>query len=269
MSNSGYIIKKVCKNYEVNNEQHMVLNNISLNISTEDITVILGESGRGKTTFLRIIAGLENVTSGEISYIKDNKEFKPKVGMVFQESRLMDWLNVSENITFHNVSNRSKKNNKNAIYRLLSKLRFKKNNSVSEIDVDKYLSMMKLEKFKNSYPGELSGGMAQRVSIARALSFDPDMLLMDEPFSALDYFTRKDMQNEVIRIHESTNKGVIFVTHDIDEALKIADKIIVFTLEREFKEFKINDTYNRDLTSNYYVSLKKEILHTLKSNIKD
>lgn len=269
MSNSGYIIKKVCKNYEVNNEQHMVLNNISLNISTEDITVILGESGCGKTTFLRLIAGLENVTSGEISYIKDNKEFKPKVGMVFQESRLMDWLNVSENITFHNVSNRSKKNNKNAIYRLLSKLRFKKNNSVSEIDVDKYLSMMKLEKFKNSYPGELSGGMAQRVSIARALSFDPDMLLMDEPFSALDYFTRKDMQNEVIRIHESTNKGVIFVTHDIDEALKIADKIIVFTLEREFKEFKINDTYNRDLTSNYYVSLKKEILHTLKSNIKD
>lgn len=269
MSNSGYIIKKVCKNYEVNNEQHMVLNNISLNISTEDITVILGESGCGKTTFLRIIAGLENVTSGEISYIKDNKEFKPKVGMVFQESRLMDWLNVSENITFHNVSNRSKKNNKNAIYRLLSKLIFKKNNSVSEIDVDKYLSMMKLEKFKNSYPGELSGGMAQRVSIARALSFDPDMLLMDEPFSALDYFTRKDMQNEVIRIHESTNKGVIFVTHDIDEALKIADKIIVFTLEREFKEFKINDTYNRDLTSNYYVSLKKEILHTLKSNIKD
>ncbi|CAI3200680.1 ABC transporter ATP-binding protein [Clostridium neonatale] len=269
MSNSGYIIKKVCKNYEVNNEQHMVLNNISLNISTEDITVILGESGCGKTTFLRIIAGLENVTSGEISYIKDNKEFKPKVGMVFQESRLMDWLNVSENITFHNVSNRSKKNNKNAIYRLLSKLRFKKNNSVSEIDVDKYLSMMKLEKFKNSYPGELSGGMAQRVSIARALSFDPDMLLMDEPFSALDYFTRKDMQNEVIRIHESTNKGVIFVTHDIDEALKIADKIIVFTLEREFKEYKINDTYNRDLTSNYYVSLKKEILHTLKSNIKD
>ena len=231
MSNSGYIIKKVCKNYEVNNEQHMVLNNISLNISTEDITVILGESGCGKTTFLRIIAGLENVTSGEISYIKDNKEFKPKVGMVFQESRLMDWLDVSENITFHNVSNRSKKNNKNAIYRLLSKLRFKKNNSVSEIDVDKYLSMMKLEKFKNSYPGELSGGMAQRVSIARALSFDPDMLLMDEPFSALDYFTRKDMQNEVIRIHESTNKGVIFVTHDIDEALKIADKIIVFTLE--------------------------------------
>ena len=269
MSNSGYIIKKVCKNYEVNNEQHMVLNNISLNISTEDITVILGESGCGKTTFLRIIAGLENVTSGEISYIKDNKEFKPKVGMVFQESRLMDWLNVSENITFHNVSNRSKKNNKNAIYRLLSKLRFKKNNSVSEIDVDKYLSMMKLEKFKNSYPGELSGGMAQRVSIARALSFDPDMLLMDEPFSALDYFTRKDMQNELIRIHESTNKGVIFVTHDIDEALKIADKIIVFTLEREFKEFKINDTYNRDLTSNYDVSLKKEILHTLKSNIKD
>lgn len=269
MNNSGYIIKNVCKTYEVNSEQHMVLNNISLNISTEDITVIVGESGCGKTTFLRIIAGLEDVTSGEIKFIKDNKEFKPKVGMVFQESRLMDWLNVSENITFHNVSKKSKENNKNLIDGILSQLRFKVNTSSDEIDVDKYLSMMKLEKFKNSYPSELSGGMAQRVSIARALSFNPDMLLMDEPFSALDYFTRKDMQNEVIRIHETTNKGVIFVTHDIDEALKIADKIIVFTLEREFKEFKINDNYNRDLDSDYYTSLKKEILKTLKSNIKD
>lgn len=268
MINSGYIIKNVCKTYDVNNEQHMVLNNISLDISTKDITVILGESGCGKTTFLRIIAGLENVTSGEISFIKNNKKFKPKVGMVFQESRLMDWLNVSENIAFHNVSNRSKASNKNVVKSLMDKLSFKKN-AQGEIDVDKYLSMMKLEKFKNSYPCELSGGMSQRVSIARALSFDPDMLLMDEPFSALDYFTRRDMQNEVIRIHESTHKGVIFVTHDIDEALKIADKIIVFTLEREFKEFKINDTYNRDLTSDYYVSMKKEILNTLKSNIKD
>ena len=154
MSNSRYIIKNVCKSYEVNNEQHIILNNISLNISTEDITVILGESGCGKTTFLRIIAGLENVTSGEIKFIKDNKEFKPKVGMVFQESRLMDWLNVSENITFHNVRSRSKANNKNVIYKLINKLRLNKNNSVSEIDVDKYLSMMKLEKFKNSYPSE-------------------------------------------------------------------------------------------------------------------
>ncbi|MBE6072055.1 MAG: ATP-binding cassette domain-containing protein [Clostridium butyricum] len=268
MSSSEYIIKNVSKIYEVNNEKHMVLNNISLNISTDDITVILGESGCGKTTFLRVIAGLENITSGEIKFIKDGKEFKPKVGMVFQESRLMHWLNVSENIAFHNVSNKSKVNNRNVVKSLIDKLSFKKNNQ-DEIDVDKYLSMMKLEKFKKSYPSELSGGMAQRVSIARALSFDPDMLLMDEPFSALDYFTRKDMQNEVVRIHEATNKGVIFVTHDIDEALKIADKIIVFTLEREFKEFKINDTYNRDLTSDYYVSMKKEILNTLKSNIKD
>lgn len=263
MSSSEYLIKNVSKIYEVNNEKHMVLNNISLNISTDDITVILGESGCGKTTFLRVIAGLENITSGEIKFIKDGKELKPKVGMVFQESRLMDWLNVSENISFHNVKNASK------IYKFLTKLKIRKNNSNSDIDVDSYLSMMKLEKFKNSYPSELSGGMAQRVSIARALSFDPDMLLMDEPFSALDYFTRKDMQNEVIRIHESTNKGVIFVTHDIDEALKIGNKIIVFTLEREFKEFIINDTYDRNLSSNYYVSLKKEILSTLKSNIKD
>lgn len=141
-----------------------------------------------------------------------------------------------------------------------------KYNRKSNIDVEKYLKMMNLQKFKNSYPNELSGGMAQRVSIARALSFNPDMLFMDEPFSALDYFTRIDMQNEVIRIHKSTNKGVIFVTHDIDEALKIGKKIVVFTDERKIKEFNIEDGYNRDLTSEYYIKLKKDILMTMKSN---
>lgn len=262
MSNSGYVINNVSKFYEVDNEKHLVLNNISLNISTKDITVILGESGCGKTTLLRIIAGLEDISKGEIKFLKDNREFKPKVGLVFQESRLMPWLNVSENILFHNKKSISN------VEKLLSMLKLKRNNFYKDdnININEYLSMMKLEKFRNLYPHELSGGMAQRVSIARALSFNPDMLLMDEPFSALDYFTRMDMQNEVIKIHESTNKGVIFVTHDIDEALKIGKKIIVFTMEREVKEFEINDSYNRDLTSSYYANLKKEILKALKYN---
>ena len=264
MNNSGYIINNVSKFYEVDNEKHLVLNNISLNISTEDITVILGESGCGKTTLLRIIAGLEDMSNGEIKFLKENRRFKPKVGLVFQESRLMPWLNVSENIAFHNKKSISK------IDKLLNMVKLNKTNlhEDSTININKYLSMMKLEKFRNLYPHELSGGMAQRVSIARALSFNPDMLLMDEPFSALDYFTRMDMQNELIKIHESTNKGVIFVTHDIDEALKIGKKIIVFTMERGIKEFEINDSYNRDLTSSYYYKLKKEILKTLEYNKK-
>ena len=107
---------------------------------------------------------------------------------------------------------------------------------MDEKDLNKYLSMMKLEKFKNSYPSELSGGMANRVSIARALSYNPDILLMDEPFAALDYFTRRKMQKEVINIHEKTKKGVVFVTHNIDEALAIADKILV--IKKDKSEFR-------------------------------
>ena len=281
---SGYIIRNLYKSYKVDNKEHVVLSDISLNIDRNHITVILGESGCGKTTLLRAIASLEGINSGEIRFINDNKEYRPNVGFVFQESRLMPWLNVSENIAFHNQRKntilnkvlRKFKHNK----RIRSKIindnfrsletndnlnKSNKYNRKSNIDVEKYLKMMNLQKFKNSYPNELSGGMAQRVSIARALSFNPDMLLMDEPFSALDYFTRIDMQNEVIRIHKSTNKGVIFVTHDIDEALKIGKKIVVFTDERKVKEFNIEDGYNRDLTSDYYIKLKKDILMTMKS----
>jgi sulfonate transport system ATP-binding protein len=238
MSDSQYKLKDISKIYEVNGQPYMVLDKVSLGIYSKDITVVLGASGCGKTTLLRIIANLEEETSGNISFIKDKIEGKAKVGLVFQESRLMPWLTVSENIGFH----------KNA----------------TEKQIQFYLSMMRLEKFNNSYPNELSGGMAQRVSIARALSFEPDFLLMDEPFSSLDYFTRIDMQKEVIKIHKDTNKGVIFVTHDINEAISIGTRIIVFTKDRRLKEFTINKDDNFDIDSEYNIMLKKQILNTLK-----
>ena len=262
MSKSQYIIKNVTKFYELNNEKHIVLKNISLKINTDDITVILGESGCGKTTLLRLIANIENVSSGEIKFIRDNEEVKPKVGFVFQESRLMPWLNVSENIAFNDVKN------KTIMGGLKNIVNFKKNETDNS-RVDMYLKMMKLEKFKKSYPYELSGGMAQRVSIARALYFNPDILLMDEPFSALDYFTRADMQNELIRIHKSTKKGVIFVTHDIDEALKLANRIIVFEKNNQIKEFEIEASQDKNFEDAYYINLKKDILKTLNYNIRN
>lgn len=238
MSNSQYKLKDISKVYEVNGQPHIVLDKVSLNIYSKDITVVLGTSGCGKTTLLRIISKLEEETSGSISFIKDEVEKKAKVGLVFQEDRLMPWLTVSENISFH----------KNA----------------TEKQVEFYLSVMRLEKFKNSYPNELSGGMAQRVSIARALSFEPDFLLMDEPFSSLDYFTRIEMQKEVIKIHKDTNKGVVFVTHDIDEAISIGTRIIVFTKDKRLKEFTINKDNNFDINSEYSIMLKKQILDILK-----
>ena len=262
MSKLQYIIKNVTKFYELNNEKHIVLKNISLKINTDDITVILGESGCGKTTLLRLIANIENVSSGEIKFIRDNEEVKPKVGFVFQESRLMPWLNVSENIAFNDVKN------KTIMRGLKNIVKFKKHETENS-RVDMYLKMMKLEKFKKSYPYELSGGMAQRVSIARALYFNPDILLMDEPFSALDYFTRADMQNELIRIHKSTKKGVIFVTHDIDEALKLANRIIVFEKNNQIKEFEIEASQDKNFEDAYYINLKKDILKTLNYNIRN
>lgn len=238
MSKNGFILKDVQKKYSIDNENHVVLDNISLEISSEEITVILGESGCGKTTLLKILSNLEKADKGEVSYFHKGKKINPKVGMVFQESRLMPWLNVTENISFH-----CRKKEK--------------------IDIDKYLKIMKLDKFKNAYPNELSGGMSNRVSIARALSYNPDILLMDEPFAALDYFTRRKMQIEVINIHNSTNKGVVFVTHNIDEALTIANKIIIFNRDKSIKEFLISKDYNRDLDSAYYINLKKIILKEL------
>lgn len=238
MYKSGFILKNISKKYLIDNTYHVIFSDISLNICKDEITVILGESGCGKTTLLKILSKLENIDSGEITYFNRNEEVTPKVGVVFQESRLMPWLTVSENIVFH-----SKKK--------------------EMIDVDKYLEIMKLKKFKNAYPSELSGGMANRVSIARALSYDPDILLMDEPFAALDYFTRRKMQREVIDIYKSTKKGVIFVTHNIEEALTIANKIIVFNKHKSIKEFFVSYDYNRDLSSDYYINLKKYILKEL------
>lgn len=241
LSKSGFFLKDVSKIYNVDNKEHKVIENISLDIESDEITVILGESGCGKTTLLRILAGLESTSSGEINYLRNNNNVKPKIGMVFQESRLMDWLNVEDNISFHG--------------------------EIKGNDIDKYIDIMKLKKFRKSYPHELSGGMAQRVSIARALSYNPDILLMDEPFSALDYFTRKEMQKEVINLHKSTGKGVIFVTHDIEEAMTIAKKIIVFTKNKKLKIFNINEEEIKDLNNEYYTNLRKDILITLQEEV--
>lgn len=238
MYKGGFVLKNISKKYLVDNTYHVIFNNMSLDIGKDEITVILGESGCGKTTLLKILSNLETIDSGQIKYFNEDKEVIPKVGVVFQESRLMPWLTVKENITFHS-------------------------NKKAEINVDKYLDIMKLKKFKNAYPSELSGGMANRVSIARALSYDPDILLMDEPFAALDYFTRRKMQREVIDIYKSTKKGVIFVTHNIEEALTIANKIIVFNKNKNIKEFFVSYDYNRDLSSDHYINLKKDILREL------
>lgn len=238
MNNTG-LLAGVSKTFLVEAEPHRVLNGVDLALDLQGITVILGKSGCGKTTLLRLLAGLETPSEGTITFFNGQGEvFLPKVGMVFQESRLMPWLSVMDNILIHQK---------------------KHDHALGE----RMIQLMGLEGFAQSYPSELSGGMAHRVAIARALAFEPDLLLMDEPFAALDYFTRIAMQNEVIRIWESTKKGVLFVTHNVDEALILANRIIVLKKGEAPVSYEVAGNYPREISEGYYIDLKRDILNLL------
>lgn len=227
-----FILKNLSKKFQ-NKE---IFKNVNLEINSNEITVILGKSGCGKTTLLRILGRLDCDFSGNITFIKNNiKVSNFKIGFVFQESRLMPWLTVEKNIKIHD-----------------------KENKLSSSDINKFLSLVSLENCKNLFPNQLSGGMSNRVSIARALSYNPDILLMDEPFSALDYFARKNLQKIIINIYQNTKKGIVFVTHDIDEALTIANKILVIR-EQKFYEFSLGNNLKRDIDNINFLNIKKEI----------
>jgi len=189
----------------------VVLDNISFAVEDKEFVCILGSSGCGKTTLLRLIAGLDEAKSGAI--ILDGTEIhgtSPKVGMVFQEYSLFPWRTVIDNIAFGLEMRGVQKEER---YRV----------------ADHYLQLVNLTQFRNSYPTELSGGMRQRVAVARALALDPVLLLMDEPFGALDAQTRNMLQKELLEIWEKTKKTIIFITHSVDEAVFLSDRIIVLT----------------------------------------
>lgn len=187
------------------------LDNINLHIGDKEFVCLVGPSGCGKTTLLRIIAGLDFPTSGSLSL--DGRPIEgpdPERGMVFQEYSLFPWMNISDNIGFGLTMKGTGREEKKKI-------------------VEEYLDLVNLKGFGKSYPHELSGGMRQRVAIARALANDPEVLLMDEPFGALDAQTRNMMQRELLEIWEKTKKTIIFVTHSVDEAVFLADRIVVLS----------------------------------------
>lgn len=190
-----------------NNPLH-VLTDINLQVEKGQFVSILGPSGCGKSTLLSIVAGLTKATSGEI-IVNDLKVTKPGKdrGMVFQQAALFPWLNVMENVTFPLKKEMSKKQ--------------------AEEQAKKYLQMVQLSNYLHHYPHELSGGMQQRVAIARALAMNPDTLLMDEPFGALDEQTRARLHSQLETIWTETKKTILFVTHSISESIKLSDRIIV------------------------------------------
>ncbi len=234
----GVKISGLKKSFQVNQKEMMVLRDLNLELAGSEITVLLGKSGCGKTTLLRVIAGLEEKDGGEIEF-----SFQKRPGIVFQEPRLMPWMNVRKNIAFG----------------------LKK----QETDMEKITQMIKmtgLSCFENAYPSQLSGGMQQRAALARALVCDTPYILMDEPFAALDYFTRDIMQKELLRIQREQQRGILFVTHSIDEALTLGDKIVILEQGKCKSQYDLSgQSQPRDLLSEENIQLKKKILREIGS----
>lgn len=194
----------------------VALKNINLDIKEEEFICIVGPSGCGKTTFLNTVVGFIKPTNGEIT-LDGKKIDKPGKdrAMVFQSASLLPWRTVKSNVLY-------------GVY--LQKRVNEKNKKLAQ----NFIEMVGLKGFEDSYPYELSGGMQQRANLARALTADPSILLLDEPFSALDAQTREFMQEELLNIWSETKKTSIFITHQIDEAVYLADRVIVFGARPEY-----------------------------------
>lgn len=233
---AGIELKNIHKTYTVEDRKIHVLKGIDLQIPKKSITVILGRSGCGKTTLLRLVGGLEDADAGEIQF-----DAAHKTAFVFQESRLMPWLNVWDNVKFG----------------------LKKQECDDKV-IQSIIDTVGLSSFEKAYPNQLSGGMQQRVAIARALAYDPSFIMMDEPFAALDYFTRDQMQKELIRLQRKRGASILFVTHSIDEALLLGHKIVVIENGQIKSEFCVEaDSAERNLLAPEFIELKRNIIEQL------
>lgn len=234
-------IKHVYKTYDLGGQKLNVLEDVNLSIQPGEFISIVGQSGCGKSTLLRQISGLELPTQGEVC-LGEKKVTKPSLecGMIFQEARLFPWLNVEKNVRFG-----------------LSKNKEKEDRDLVAQNID----LVGLKGFEKALPMQLSGEMQQRCSIARALVNSPSVLLLDEPFGALDAFTKINMQKEILRIWESEHTTMIQVTHDIDEAVYLSDRIVVMGKNpgtiREIIEVDL--PRERDRTSADFIRVRKKV----------
>jgi NitT/TauT family transport system ATP-binding protein len=200
--------KKLSQVFGTGKAQRTVLNQLDLKIHKREFICVIGPSGCGKSTFSRLVAGLDDYTSGEL--LVDGQPIhgpSPERGMVFQGYTLFPWKTVKENVMFG------------------PKMKGQ-SHATAEVHAREWINIIGLEKYENHYPNELSGGMKQRVAIARALVNEPKILLMDEPFGALDPHTRQKMQRHLMDLWQNIDITIVFVTHDMDEAILLADRIV-------------------------------------------
>ena len=243
---SSLRVQEVSKSFSVADDpltQRQALRNTSLSIAPGELVSLIGPSGCGKSTLLRLIAGLDTPDMGEL-LVGSEPICKPSAerGVVFQDPNLFPWLTVRRNIEAGLVA-------RGVLH--------EKRSEVSE-----FIRLVGLEAFADAYPHHLSGGMAQRAALARALINHPKLLLLDEPLGALDAFTRMRMQDEVLRLWENRRTTMLLVTHDIDEAIYMSDRILIMTQRpgRIDREIEITLQRPRDRTSESFLRLRSEIL---------
>jgi len=243
-------IAQISKTFQHHGVSQTVLDQIDLTVQKGEFVSILGPSGCGKSTLLSIVAGLTAPTSGKV--LVNGKEIKgpgSDRGVVFQQAALFPWLTVEENVMFPLKKKMPKEEAKKKAY--------------------EYLAMVQLSQYAKHSPHELSGGMQQRVSIARALAMDPEVLLMDEPFGALDEQTRSRLHEVLEKIWIDTKKTILFVTHSIQESLKLSDRIIVMGTRpgRIIDEIEVSFPRPRDEFRKQLAEYEERIQKLLKSEI--
>ncbi len=248
---SKLVISNISKQFQNGNLATQILNNVNLSVDEGESICLIGPNACGKTTLMQIVAGLLQPTKGKILHNGGLIE-KPhwKRTLLFQDHNLFPWKTISENIVFG--------------------LKAKGTCKSSQADiVDKYLAMLKIQDFANYYPSQLSGGTKQKSAIARALAMEPDILLLDEPFSSLDMQSRELLQIELQRIIKENNQTMLFVSHSIDEALVLADKIVVLSsaparvksVVKILKKHKENPDFRH---SESFLNYRKKIWELLK-----
>ncbi len=234
-------LKNISKIYNIEGKEIRALDNVSFSIERGSFISVVGRSGAGKTTLLRVINSLEKEDSGTISFEKTER-----TGTVFQESRLIRTKTVKNNI--------------------MLALKHEKDINVKHKRVDNVLKMLDLYPFKHAYPYQLSGGMAQRVSLGRALCREPELLLMDEPFGALDAITRETLQNELLDIYKKKGITIIFITHDVNEAIYLSSRILVMGDGKIADDVSVKDIKdeNGEINASDFIELKKYLYNSIR-----